>query len=142
MSATTASVSGPTRTLPPRAPDGFWRENRRYFWYVLFAATGFVLALDCAELLLGLWALGRGFAAWQRYLSVLGSPLLVLPNLLLLVATLYFAIRFLWVGVKIPTVALGPIPAPPAPVILVAHFAGFLTLNLVVLVLLSGVIGI
>jgi fumarate reductase subunit C len=140
MSAPTASLRGAARTLPPRAPDGFWRENRRYFWYVLFAGTGFVLSLACAELLLGVWALGRGFAAWQSYLAVLRSPLLVIPNLLLLIGTLYFAVRFLWVGVKIPTVALGPVPAPPAGLILVAHFAGFTTVNLALLILLSGVI--
>jgi fumarate reductase subunit C len=115
-------------------------KNPHYRWYILFAATGFVLSLVSVELLLGFAALGRGYAAWAGFLSVLSSPPMVLLNFLLFVGLGFFAIRFLWVGVKIPTVALGRIPAPPAPLILVAHFGGLIVLTLAVLILFSGFI--
>src|SRR5262249_15638424 len=103
-------------------------------------ATAFTLAGACIELLFGLSALRSGFAAWNGFLGVLRSPPLVLFNLFLLVGIAYFALRFLWVGIKVATVAIGPVPAPPAPVIMVAHYGGLLVVTLVVLVLFSGAI--
>src|SRR5262245_21091451 len=108
MSAREAAPSA-TRTLPARAPDGFWRGNPHYFWYVLFAGTGFVLSLASLVVLYVLSALGTDFKAWQRAQSVLASPPVLLFNLLVLVGVVYFAVRFLWVGVKIPSVQLGRI---------------------------------
>lgn len=132
--------AAPTKTLPARTPDGWWREHPRYRAYVLFAGTGFVLALVNVVLLAGVAALSAGAAAWQSYLSALGS----LPGLagiaVLLVGTLFFALRWLRVGAKIPAVRLGPLPAPSMGLILVLHYAGFLTLTLVIVVLLSGVV--
>jgi fumarate reductase subunit C len=140
VSAHSAAAPSPTRTLPPRAPDGFPLQQRRYFWYVLFAGTGLVLSTAAAVVLYALSALAGGFASWERALGLLSSPVLVLFNLALLVGVLYFALRFLWVGIKIPSVPLGPIPAPPPELILVAHFAGFATLSLALLLVFSGVV--
>jgi fumarate reductase subunit C len=137
---TASPAPSPTRTLPARPPDGFWRHHRHYFWYVLFAGTGFVLSVICLLLLIGLHALAGGISAWQTYLAVLRSPPLVAIDLFLLSGLLYFAIRFLWVGVKIPTVRLGSVPAPPAGLVCTAHFAGFIALTLVLLILFSGVV--
>ena len=139
MSARVAG-SPVTRTLPARKPDGFPLQHGRYFWYVLFAATGLVLTVASIELMCAIGALASGFTAWQGLLGVLRSPLVLLFNVAVLVGVLYFALRFLWVGVKIPSVQLGPIPAPPPPVILVAHFAGLLVVSLAVIVVLSGVV--
>jgi fumarate reductase subunit C len=129
-----------TRTLPARKPDGWWREHPRYRSYVLFAATGFALIGVNLLLLAGVSALSPSVGAWQRYLEVLGSlPGLVLVAVLL-VGTWFFALRWLRVGAKIPAVRLGPLPAASMGLILVAHYAGFVTLTLLILVLLSGVV--
>ncbi len=129
-----------TRTLPARMPDGWWREHPRYRTYVLFAATGFVLIGVNLLLLAGVAALSTSVAAWQGYLEVLGS----LPGLVgvaaLLIGTLFFALRWLRVGAKIPAVRLGPLPAASMGLILVVHYAGFVTLTLLIVVLLSGLV--
>ena len=130
----------PTRTLPARIPDGWWREHPRYRTYVLFAGTGMVLVLVNVLLLAGIAALTSGVAAWQTYLAVLGSIPGLLGVVLLLVGTLFFALRWLRVGAKIPSVRLGPLPAPGMPLLLVLHFAGFITVSLLLLVILSGVV--
>jgi fumarate reductase subunit C len=140
VSARTPAAASPTRTLPARWPDGFPLQNRRYFWYFLFAGTGMVLTLAAIVVLCVLRALASGFGAWAGLLETLASPPVLLLNGLLWIGVLYFAVRFLWVGVKIPSVKLGPIPAPPASVILVGHFAGLITLSLVLIVLFSGVV--
>ena len=129
-----------TRVAPARVPDGWWTGHPRYRVYVLFAATGGVLAAAAAVLLAGVRALATGSAAWVAYQAALGS-LFVLPlSLLLLVGILFFSLRWLRVGATIPVVRLGPLPAPPLRAIAVAHFAGLLLLSAVILIVLSGVI--
>lgn len=130
----------PTRMAPPRPPDGWWAGHPRYRSYVLFAATGAVLAVGCIVLLFGIHALGQGRAAWEQYLAALGSPAGTGLASLLLIGTLFFSLRWLRVGVKIPQVALGPLPAPPAAAIGFLHFAGLLGLTTLLLLILSGVI--
>ncbi len=62
----------------------------------------------------------------------------------MLLFTLYFALRFGWVGRKIPAGAkIGPIPlAPPVPMALLGlvPIGGFVTLWIVVLLVLGGAI--
>ena len=138
MSAHAATRSSPTRTLPARPPDGFPFAHPRYRWYVLFAATGMPLALACVLLLLAVSALSQGSAAWARYLALMASPPMVVLSGAIFVAVLYFAIRFLWVGRKIPGVRLGPMPAVSMEVAGVLQLVGFVKLFILVVILLSG----
>ncbi len=133
-------AESPPRTLPARPPDGWWREHPGYRSYVLFAATGIALVIVNALLLWAVAALGTSVAAWEAYLAVVGSIPGLVVVAVLLVATLFFALRWLRVGAKIPAVRLGPLPAPSVSVVLVAHYAGFVTITLALLVLLSGVV--
>lgn len=135
----TQAVS-PTKTLPPRKPDGWWTGHTRYRNYVLFAGTGIVLVLVNAVLLAGVAALGRGVAAWESYLAALGSAGGLIVVLALLVGTLYFALRWLRVGAKIPGVLLGYLQATTVPLILGGHYATFVLATLMILLLLSGVV--
>jgi fumarate reductase subunit C len=130
----------PTRTAPPRPPEGFWLAHPRYRAYVLFAGSGLTLWLGALILVRGLFALGEGVAAWDAYLAALASPAGVVAMVVILVAAIFFALRWLWIGVKVATVDLGPIPAPPAPLVFVAHYAGLATLTALVLLVAAGVI--
>ncbi|MFQ5515357.1 MAG: hypothetical protein ACE5FG_13110 [Myxococcota bacterium] len=129
-----------TRTAPALPPDGFWLEHPNYRRYVLFAASGLVLSAVCIEILTVLRALGAGAAAWQSCLELLASPPALLLNVLLLLGTVLYSIRWLRVGTKIPLVRIGPLPAPPLAAIYVAHFAGLVVVSLLVVVVLSGAI--
>ncbi len=129
-----------TRTLAARVPDGWWMGHARYRRYVMFAGTGMVLALVNCLLLVGLSALGSGFAGWESYQGFLGSPPGLLLVVLLLGGTVFFSLRWLRVGAKIPSVRLGVIPAPSTGMVLIAHYAGLVTITLVVLAVLSGVV--
>ena len=129
-----------TPTLPARVPDGWWTGHARYRYYMLFGMAGGLLAVVSCVLLLGVRALGEGAAAWARYQAMLGSPPGLLLSALLMVSTGFFAVRWLRVGVKVAQVQIGPMPAPAGWLLLVAHFAGLLTISLVLLLLLSGVV--
>jgi fumarate reductase subunit C len=132
--------AGATRTAPAQLPDGWWLGHARYRRYVLFAATGGMLWLAALIVLGGINALGRGAAAWDAYLASLASPIGVVVMTLIVISILFFAFRWLRVGVKIPLVDIGPIAAPPEPVIWVVHFGGLAALTAVLLLILSGVI--
>jgi len=129
-----------TPTLPPRAPDGWWMAHKRYRMFMLFALASGVLSLVSIVLLMGVRALAHGVDAWTAYLAILGSPLGLGVSAALLVPTCFFSLRWLRVGVKVPQVALGPLPAPGAGVLYVLHYAGLATVTLLVFLLLSGVV--
>jgi TRAP-type C4-dicarboxylate transport system permease small subunit len=59
-----------------------------------------------------------------------------------LLFTLYFAIRFFWVGRKIAAGRIGPIPGPPLPmpILGVAPIGGAVTLWLILLAILVGLL--
>jgi fumarate reductase subunit C len=129
-----------TKTLPARAPDGWWTGHTRYRYYMAFGMAGGLLAVVSLVLLLGVRALAQGAEAWAAYQGLMGSPVGLLLSLVLLVSSGFFAVRWLRVGVKVPQVKVGPIPAPAGWLILIGHFAGLVTVSLLILLLLSGVV--
>ena len=134
------SGPAPTRPAPARPPDGFFLEHPRYRLYVLFSATGLVVALDALILLRAANALGEGPEAWASFQQVFQSGIGIAYAFILFTATLFFAIRFLLLGVSVFTVRIGALPAPPAALVLVGQFAGLIAGSALVLLILSGVI--
>lgn len=138
------SAKPQTRTAPPRVPSGWFVGHYRYRNYVLFGFTCVPMLAACAFLLWGVCALGRGSEAWSAYLAAMATLPALATSVLALVFTLYFAIRWSWVGRKIPAGAkiMGFPIAPPAPMPLhgILPLGGFVTLWIVVLLILGGVI--
>ena len=137
----TAHATAPkTPTAPARAPSGFPFAFYRYRNYTIFAFTSIPMAISLVFLLRGVAALGRGEEAWKGWLAAQSSPGLNALHLVCLLFTLYFAIRFGWVGRKIGAGRIGPVPPPPLPLPLlgVAPIGGFVTLWIVLLVILGG----
>jgi fumarate reductase subunit C len=133
------STAPVTPVAPARVPDGWWWRHPRYRNYVLFAATGLVLAIGAATVVRAVQVLAQGAQAWDSYLANLGGVAAVI-NGLLVVAMLFFAVRFLRVGTKVNAVPIGPLPAFPEPVWLVLQGAGLVTGWALVLLILWGVI--
>jgi hypothetical protein len=137
-----AAAEAKTRTAPARAPSGFPLGFYRYRNYVLFAATSFFMALGCIGLLAGLHALSLGEGAWNAWLATLAEPHWLVLSTLVLLFTLYFAIRFFWVGRKIAVGRIGPIPGPPLPMpaLGVLPIGGIVTAWLILLAILGGLL--
>jgi fumarate reductase subunit C len=136
----TAAPAQKTRTAPSRKPDGFPLGFYRYRNYTIFAFTAIPMAVSLAFLVSGVRALGAGEDAWKAWLAAQASPGLRTLHLVCLAFTLYFAVRFAWVGRKIAVGRIGPVPSPPLPMPLlgVAPLGGFVTVWLVLLVILGG----
>ncbi len=130
----------PTPTAAARAPDGFWLQHPHYRSYVLFAGTGLILAIDALIVLRGIRALSEGTAAWAAYLAALGSPIGVAACWALFLGTLFFSIRWLRVGAKIPPVPVPLLFSLPRSVFLVGHYATLGALSVLLLLILAGVI--
>ena len=131
-----------TPTAPARAPSGFPIGFYRYRNYVLFAATSVFMALGCVGLLEALHALGQGEAAWNEYLADMAKPHNLALSSAVLGFTLYFVIRFAWVGRKIAAGRIGPIPRPPMPmpVLGVAPLLASIPLWLILLAIFGGLL--
>ena len=132
----------PTPVLPARLADGWWTGHARYRNYMIFTATGLVIAAADVLLLLAFRALGRGVEAWRGFLGVLGSPPGLLLGAVLFVGVVYFSQRFARVGAKPLSVKVGPLPAIHPTVILVVQVGGVVAVFALLMVLLSGAIGI
>jgi fumarate reductase subunit C len=141
VSAQAASRSK-TPTSPARPPAGFPIGFYRYRNYILFAATSLFMGLGCVGLLEALHALGKGEAAWNEYLSDMAKPQNLALSSLVLLFTLYFVVRFAWVGRKIAVGRIGPIPRPPLPmpVLGVAPLLGSIPLWLILLAIFAGLL--
>jgi fumarate reductase subunit C len=107
---------------------------------MLFAGTGLVLAVDALLLLEAVGALAGGPEAWAALLESSRSATGLGAGLFLLLGTLFFSVRWLRVGVKVPTVRIGVIPEPPAPLVYFAHFGALALCTALVLLVLGGVI--
>ncbi len=134
------AAASSTPTLPARLPDGWWMSHKGYRYYMFFAMAGGVLSLGSIVLLLAVHALAAGSQAWEGLQAMLGSPAGLMLSALILVPTCFFSLRWLRVGVKIPQVKLGPMPAPGPGLLYVVSFGGLVALSLLVLLLLSGVV--
>ena len=131
-----------TPTAPARAPSGFPVGFYRYRNYTLFALTSVFMALGCYGLLEGLHALAQGEEAWNAWLAALAKPPFLVLSLAILGFTIYFAVRFFWVGRKIAKGRIGPIPGPPLPMFAlgVLPIGGIVTVWLILLAILAGAV--
>jgi len=141
VSAHTAAAPK-TPTAPARPPAGFPVGFYRYRNYVLFAATSVFMGLGCVGLLEALHALGKGEAAWNEYLAEMAKPHNLALSTVVLGFTLYFVIRFAWVGRKIAAGRIGPIPKPPLPmpVLGVSPLLGSFPLWLILFAIFGGLL--
>jgi len=63
---------------------GWWHRNPYYLRYLAMEATSILIALYALILLLGLWRLTEGEAAWAAWLAMLKSPVSLALHAILL----------------------------------------------------------
>ncbi|MCE2390364.1 MAG: hypothetical protein J4G09_02660 [Proteobacteria bacterium] len=107
--------ASPTPVAPARPPSGFPLAHARYRNYVLFALTSVFMFVGGVGLLLGVRALGQGPEAWAQYLDALGHPAVLALSLAVFGFSVYFTLRWMWIGRKIMVGRVGPVPGPPIP---------------------------
>ena len=83
------------RLYKPRMSLFWWLKRRTYTAFVLRELSSVFVAWFVAYLLLLVWAVARGPAAYQSFLDWSAAPLVILLNVLSLAFVVYHTITFI-----------------------------------------------
>ncbi len=90
------SGGGPTgpRLYRPRVSTWWWTRKRSYFVFVMRELSSIFIAWFVVYLLLFVYAVGRGEAAYQRFLDGASSPWVIALNVVALVFVLLHTVTW------------------------------------------------
>ena len=121
-----------------RSMDSWWKRDPYFMRYLAMEATSILVAVYALILLVGLFRLSQGEAAYNGWLEALKSPMSVGLHVLILLVFIYHT----WSWFKIMPKTLPTFyfrgEKIPQPVITGIGVAVSVALNLLVLVILSG----
>jgi succinate dehydrogenase subunit C len=111
----------------------WWLGQRRYVAYMVRELTSLFVGLYCALLVVGLFRLAEGRAAWDGFVAVLSSPPGVLLQLACLAFAAYHSVTWFALTPKaMPIVVRGePLPAKA---IVGMHYGAWAVASLIVLI--------
>jgi len=96
-----------------RPMGGWWRRNPYFVRYMIREASSVFLAIYSVILLVGLWRLTQGAAAWEAWLGALTNPISILFHWLALLTVGYHAYTWWKVAPKTaPDLRIGGRPLP------------------------------
>lgn len=121
-----------------RSMDRWWKRDPYFIRYLVMEATSVLVAIYALILLVGLFRLSQGEAAYNEWLEALKSPLSVGLHVLILLVFIYHSWSWFKIMPKtLPTFYLRGAKVPQS-AITWAGVAVSVVLNLLVLVILSG----
>ena len=130
---------GPTRTAPPRPPDGF--PNRgNYRAYIAFGFGGFFLFTLSLLVLRSVWAIGNGEAAWNRLQTSFQNPLYVIYHALAFLWLSWFILRLFRLFPATQPKRIGAFQRPPDALMVAGLSGAFVVVTLVVAAILWGAV--
>jgi fumarate reductase subunit C len=118
-------------------PTSWYFRHPRYLRYMSREVTSIFIGAYCVLLVVGLQRLAAGPAAWEGFLLALQSPMSIVFQFLCLVAAVYHAATWFNATQKAMPLQIGEYFVP-GNVISGAHYAAWVVLSVVVL-LLAGV---
>lgn len=121
-----------------RPMDGWWRRNPFFMRYMAREASAVFLAVYAVILLVGVFRLSQGKAAYDAWLAALTSPLSILFHLVALLAVCYHA--YTWWKVMPKTLPMLHVGGRRIPEITLSAvgWAAWLAASLIVYVLVRG----
>jgi fumarate reductase subunit C len=111
----------------------WWLGHRRYVTYMVRELTSLFVGLYCVLLVVGLFRLSQGRAAWDGFLAALSSPPGVLFQLVCLAFAAYHSTTWFAVTPKAMPLTMRGEPVP-AKAIVGAHYAVWAIVSLIVLI--------
>ena len=122
-----------------RSMRGWWKRNPYYMRYLAMEATSILIALYALILLLGLWRLSEGEAAYESWLAMLRSPLSIALHAILLPVFAFHSYSWFKIMPKtLPAIYWRGQPLQQATITRIGIAAAVLV-NLALILLLAGV---
>lgn len=120
-----------------RIPIFWWLRTLAYTKFITRELTSLFVGYSAVLLLVQIWMLTRGEETYERFVSWLQSPPMVIFHSLVLLAVLFHTITWFNLAPKALVMRLGGRRIPDA-VVLMAHYAAWLVATGVVVWLLLG----
>ena len=111
----------------------WWLGHRRYVVYMVRELTSLFIGLYCAVLVIGLFRLAQGRAAWDGFIAALSSWPGVLLQIVCLAFAIYHSVTWFALTPKAMPVVLRGAPVPGGAIV-GAHYAAWIAVSLVVLI--------
>jgi fumarate reductase subunit C len=126
------------RWLRQRVSTYWWLEKPSYFAFILRESTCMFVAWTVVWLLLLMWAVVTGDAAYEQVMIWLASPWVLVLNMAAFAFLVYHAVTFFQAAPQAMVVHLGRRRVPGG-ALRVGHYAAWVVASLAVWWLLSGV---
>jgi len=121
-----------------RSMHGWWKRNPYYLRYLAMEATSILIALYALILLLGLWRLAEGEAAYEAWLAMLQSPASIALHAILLPVFAFHAYSWFRIMPKtLPAIEWRGRRLQQATITLIG-IAAAVAVNLALILLLAG----
>ena len=112
---------------------GWWLGQRRYLLYMIRELTSLFIGLYCALMVVGIFRLGQGKAAWDSFLAALSSPPGIVFQLICLAFAIYHSVTWFDLTPKAMPLRLKGEPVPPKTIV-AFHYGAWALVSLIVLI--------
>ncbi|RCU51466.1 fumarate reductase subunit C [Corallincola holothuriorum] len=120
----------------PMGPT-WWASHPYYRFYMLREGTSVFVTLYTLALVCALFALVKGEAAWDAYVSAMSSPAAIVFHLVCLAMAMLHAVTWFSLTPKTMDIWIKGKPLPEN-LIVGGHYAGFVVASIVVIVAIGG----
>ncbi|MPY79568.1 MAG: fumarate reductase subunit C [Actinophytocola sp.] len=125
------AVGGEPPLYRPPVSLTWWLRNPSYLLFVLRELSCVFIAWFVVYLLMLVYAVSSGRAAYQEFLDLSANPLVVILNVIALAFVVLHAVTWFGLAPKAMVLRLGALRVPPT-VILAAHYGAWLVVSAIV----------
>lgn len=129
--STRDAASSEQRLYRPPVSLTWWLRKPSYLVFVLRELSSVFIAWFVVYLLMLVYAVSSGSAAYQEFLDLSANPLLVILNVIALAFVVLHAVTWFGLAPKAMVLRLGTLRVPPS-LILAAHYAAWLVVSAIV----------
>jgi fumarate reductase subunit C len=115
----------------------WWLKKSEYRWYMLRELSSFFVGGYAVVMLVGLWRLGEGQAAYEGFLTALTSPLAIMFHVLALAFAVLHSATFFFAAPAALPLQIGEKKVSPG-IVAGAHFAAWAVITVGILVFVVG----
>jgi fumarate reductase subunit C len=125
-------TSDKSKLYYPKMPATWWLTKRSYFLFMLREISSVFIAIFLVVLLVEMYQLSRGEAAYTAFLKRLASPGWIIFHVVALLFALYHTSTWFSLTSKVQVVRMGGRQVPP-PLVTAVNFGIWVVLSVVIL---------